>query len=315
MGLFGKKEPCAICGGKVKGFLPWKIDGQLICDDCHGTVDLPDGIENRMSLQDFQNYMVFRAQNDQLKERFNTTNEIDFGFFGVTIVFDTYNRFFCMDRNLNKTVFEGSEIVSFSIKEDTALLFEGSAAGFRRYPSSVPDRAMAMMPQINQMITQRNLARTMESLNRSTNNNYNRSNPPPPPPHNRYIDFPEPFSKFYVEIKVKNPYFGALFAQLDGPRFNNDFPDVNNYITEYTNSAQVMEQLAMLLAEIAFPGTPLRDAGSSAAVNTAPVSSQPAAGSSAVVVADEIKKYKALLDQGLITEEEFSAKKRQLLGI
>jgi len=29
----------------------------------------------------------------------------------------------------------------------------------------------------------------------------------------------------------------------------------------------------------------------------------------------EIKKYKELLDAGIITEEEFSAKKRQLLGI
>ena len=34
MGLFGKKDPCAICGGKVKGLLPWKIDGQLICNEC-----------------------------------------------------------------------------------------------------------------------------------------------------------------------------------------------------------------------------------------------------------------------------------------
>ena len=29
----------------------------------------------------------------------------------------------------------------------------------------------------------------------------------------------------------------------------------------------------------------------------------------------EIQKYKALLDAGVLTEEEFSAKKRQLLGI
>ncbi|MGR5979483.1 SHOCT domain-containing protein [Bacillus cereus] len=31
--------------------------------------------------------------------------------------------------------------------------------------------------------------------------------------------------------------------------------------------------------------------------------------------ADEILKYKELLDQGIITEEEFQAKKKQLLGI
>lgn len=30
---------------------------------------------------------------------------------------------------------------------------------------------------------------------------------------------------------------------------------------------------------------------------------------------DELKKYKELLDQGIITQEEFDAKKKQLLGI
>jgi hypothetical protein len=31
--------------------------------------------------------------------------------------------------------------------------------------------------------------------------------------------------------------------------------------------------------------------------------------------ADELKKYKELLDQGIITQEEFDAKKKQLLGL
>ena len=31
--------------------------------------------------------------------------------------------------------------------------------------------------------------------------------------------------------------------------------------------------------------------------------------------ADEIKKYKELLDMGIITQEEFDAKKKQLLGL
>lgn len=34
-----------------------------------------------------------------------------------------------------------------------------------------------------------------------------------------------------------------------------------------------------------------------------------------VDTAAELQKYKALLDQGILTEEEFTAKKRQLLGI
>ena len=34
-----------------------------------------------------------------------------------------------------------------------------------------------------------------------------------------------------------------------------------------------------------------------------------------ISVADELKKFKELLDMGIITQEEFDAKKKQLLGL
>ncbi|WP_080488158.1 SHOCT domain-containing protein [Oenococcus oeni] len=39
------------------------------------------------------------------------------------------------------------------------------------------------------------------------------------------------------------------------------------------------------------------------------------AGSKTVSGADEISKFKALLDEGTITKEEFDAKKKQILGL
>jgi len=38
-------------------------------------------------------------------------------------------------------------------------------------------------------------------------------------------------------------------------------------------------------------------------------------GSATVDAADEIRKFKGLLDDGIITQEEFDAKKKQLLGL
>lgn len=35
----------------------------------------------------------------------------------------------------------------------------------------------------------------------------------------------------------------------------------------------------------------------------------------AISAADELKKFKELLDSGVITQEEFDAKKKQLLGL
>ena len=57
------------------------------------------------------------------------------------------------------------------------------------------------------------------------------------------------------------------------------------------------------------PGAPEINVGD----NTA---TQAAAQTAAVTdTAAEIKKYKELLDAGILTEEEFTAKKKQLLGI
>ncbi|MGI6030792.1 MAG: SHOCT domain-containing protein [Eubacteriales bacterium] len=42
---------------------------------------------------------------------------------------------------------------------------------------------------------------------------------------------------------------------------------------------------------------------------------QNAGGSQTISSADELKKFKELLDSGVITQEEFEAKKKQLLGL
>ena len=56
------------------------------------------------------------------------------------------------------------------------------------------------------------------------------------------------------------------------------------------------------------PGAP--ETGAGAAQTAAPA--QTGGAPNAV---EELKQYKSLLDAGVITEEEFAAKKRQLLGI
>ena len=64
--------------------------------------------------------------------------------------------------------------------------------------------------------------------------------------------------------------------------------------------------------EVAFPGVAVQAAGST--VTAARAGTEPAP-SAPVDTVTELQRYKALLEQGIITEEEFTAKKRQLLGI
>lgn len=307
MGLFSKKSPCAICGGKVGGIFPSKIDGQLICSDCHGIVDLPDHVEKRMTLDEFRGYMAFREENKKLKEQFQLTQQVDFGWFDTKFMFDINNRLLCMDKHLEKTIFEGKNIASFVIREDANLLFEGDAQGLRCYASMVPDQVAALMPQIAQYRMQQQLQRGAERLMDRLDGERNDR----PQPARQYFDIPEPFKNFIIDIHFDHPYWDLFTADMSGPTFDNNQPDANDYLRRYDENVSLMYQLAQALMALAFPGAPEFYDGDEPAQ---PVqSAAPTAPATDAVT--EIQRYKALLDQGIITEEEFSAKKRQLLGI
>ena len=110
MGLFSKREPCPLCGGKVKGLLPWKIEGHCICNECHGMVDLPSGVENNMTLEEFKAYRVYRDENQQLRSIFQISDQLDFGLLDTKFLFDAKNRLLCMDKHLNATIFQGCPV-------------------------------------------------------------------------------------------------------------------------------------------------------------------------------------------------------------
>ncbi|MDD6160239.1 MAG: hypothetical protein PUB51_03825, partial [Oscillospiraceae bacterium] len=251
MALFKKREPCAICGGKVSGLFPWKIEGQLICNECYGNVDLP-AEAGSLTMEKFQEYRQFRGENQLLKGQFQTTEHISFGFFGADFVFDRDHRLFCLSPTLDRTIFTGSEIKSFVIKEDDHPLFAGSAQGFRRYTSEVPEKVRNLAPLINQYRVQVEMQRSLERLAEEQR----RKNPDAPrtPTTSRpSIDLPEPFERFYVEITLEHPYWTSIRADKKGPTFSSSTPDTEDYMRDYRQSVAEMERLAVALKEVAFP--------------------------------------------------------------
>lgn len=297
MGLFDKRPPCAICGGKVKGLLPWKIEGNYICNDCYGVVDAQDG--NSFNMKQFLEYRDFREQNHALKDQFHIDETVEFGFFSEKFVFDYQNNLFCMDKGLERTIFHGSELESFLISEDGAPLLEGSARGYIRHQSTVPQRINDLLPQMNQLLLQQQMQETLERITNRENDT---------PTATTRIDLPEPFKKFYIKLYFRHPYWKLREFDRTGPTLIGDVPDLNQYRIEYNEDVEQLKRLADALARVA--GFPLQ--GSTAP--SAPEAAAPAPAPAVDAVA-EIKKYKELLDAGVITEAEFAAKKKQLMGI
>lgn len=299
MGLFTKKEPCAICGGKVKGLLPWKIEGQYVCDSCHGVVDVQKDKED-MTMEQFRQYRAFREENQALKDQFTISQKVDFGAFDTKLVFDFDHRLFCMDQHLGKTVFRGGEIKSFVIQEDGAPIFEGGPQGLVRYESVVPGHLTMMAPQLNQILMQKQLE---DQLNVGRDPDHR--------PAPRFYDIPEPFKKFQVSIYVDHPYWSLLECDRSGPTFDNDYPDVNDYMNRYQEGYWLMENLAQCLMTVAFPDAPAEGAQQGAQQETQPA----AAAAPAQDAVSQLKQYKQLLDNGVITQADFDAKKKQLMGL
>ncbi|MEG2420597.1 MAG: DUF4428 domain-containing protein, partial [Oscillospiraceae bacterium] len=301
-----KKEPCPICGGKVPMLLSTKIEGQPICNDCAGKIDLPRELENALTLQGFHEYLAFYEENCKLRANFVTSERIDFGVLDTKIVFDYDHKLFCMSTNLDKTIFKGSQLLSVTVWEDTQLLFEGSPETLRWHESRVPAWAEAVAPQIAQLRLNQELVEAIDRLDDDDDDHHHH--------HNRYVDIPEPFQQFNVELRLDHPYWKVIQCDMSGPVISSSYPDVNDFMNDYARDRQTVGELVYALATVAFPDATECSDGQPApsAQPAAAPQSPPAAGQDPV---EQLRKYKQLMEDGVIDADEFAAKKKQLLGL
>ena len=133
MGLFTKKDPCPICGNKLPMLFVTKIEGVGICKECSEKIDLPDAVEEAMTMEEFHCYLAFYEENQRLKEQFTITQSISFGLFGTQVIVDEEHGWFCMSNEPDKTVLEGARIRSFTVREDDAVVIYGDPTGVTYY--------------------------------------------------------------------------------------------------------------------------------------------------------------------------------------
>ena len=297
MGLFDKKT-CAICGGKVGGIFKESFGDDYVCSDCYGDVHIQQEILEKMTLDDFLKYREFRAENEKLKENFKITKEFILGLIFNKLYLDTDHYMFCLDNELKSTIFKAEEVVSFEILEDFSKLYESTPEGLQKYESAIPDRAMMMAPLAHQVC---NESAKGESNFRTR--------------------ITEPFKAFVIKIYLKdNPWWSCVQLKCDGPLFDVSYPDIHRYLKQYAERVEEMEVLARFLMDFVVAGEKARnEAAQGEAPAPAPAAPAeaptPAPAEAAVDPIAEIKKFKELLDMGILTEEEFAAKKKELLGL
>lgn len=316
MGLFGPKKLCPVCGKPASRFLPTKVEGQPLCGDCDSKVlELPDDLRGDViaSMASLEEYFAVFDENATLRQSFQQSYQHEFGILGGCICLDTTHRLLRLGSSDNAFVFEPENIKLFRISEDSSPLFEGTKDALVCYQSTASDRARNMGREIDrfrlevrQCEQMKHMEEQMERQAKDRGDTY----------ISRYISFPDvstlnPFQKYYVYIELDHPYrkMKKEFKET-GPGFSDYDTSIQGYLRAYETASGEMRALANNLMAVLNPDAPERQAGPQAAPASAAAESRPVTDPVA-----EIQRYKELLDSGVITEDEFSAKKRQLLGI
>ena len=325
MGLFGgNKKLCPVCGNPAARLLPTKVGGQPLCNECADkTLGLPEPIREGYlaAVGTLQAYFADYDENQVLRGTFQESYQYRFGLLTGVLSLDVPHRLLRLDASDRAFALQPQNIRRFRILEDGSPLFEGTKNGLVCHQSAIPDRVRNMGPEIDRFQRDQmqfeQMRRIEEKMDQQANpGDENHSRPYIPEPD---INQLRPFQKFYLVIEVDFPYSrGNVEFQKDGPGFSG--PDffggyssaIKNYLRDYELQAGEMRELATQLMAILNPNAPEQQAG------TQPASSIQASQVISAAPVDsvaEIQKYKSLLDSGIITEEEFAAKKRQLMGI
>lgn len=314
MGLFSNnKKLCPVCGEPTPRLLPTKVDDTPICKVCAGKIELPEGMVKQMSIEAFTEYIAFYDNNQSLRDAFQETFTYSQGFFKADIAVDAANGLFRLRNAKDALVFEAANLKGFRILEDSKVLYESGANALICNESDVPERINGMHAVVEQFRARRQQYEFMERMQRREEDearqrgeDYN----------GQYISCPffegyEPFNNFFIELEFDHPYWETFRGEVKGTKFSATDPEISTYLCEYQNAVEKLHELAMNLIQIMCPGAKEIWGNN----ETATVSGQISAVSAESNTIEEIKKYKELLDAGIITEEEFAAKKRRLLGL
>ncbi len=317
MGLFtSKKNLCPICGSPTPRLFATKVEDMPICKECDSKIDIPQETVQAMTVDGFRQYLAFYDENAALRARFKKEYSFDVKGWSTELRIDFTHGLFRLTDQEGAIAYEKSCIRSFRILEDNYALYEGDASGLRCRTSKAPDYLNGLQPVYNEYLRERQEYERMkaltDALDKDGNSSTRRTIPEP------RFNATKPVQQYRIVITMDHPYRKEFQGDLESPDFGFITPDLTETIRKYNDLLTSLDGLARNLMMLFAPNAPVQRSGSAGAqpVRTAPVVPTAAPASAAPTDAvTEIQRYKALMDQGIITGEEFEAKKRQLLGI
>ena len=209
--------------------------------------------------------------------------------------------------------FTAENFACFRIYEDGRLLMEGKTGSLDLYRSEVPAILKKLAPKVLTYLREKREYERFEELERMLEKNGDSSSTRRLRRSEPRFDEPAPVRQFELEIQLRHPYWGSFRQKISAPVFMHDEPNLDDYKRDYEQKVTELHTLAVNLMKILDPSAPEhRNVGGTDSEKQPQTRPQPAPQTDTVT---ELKRYKELLDAGILSEEEFTAKKKQLLGI
>lgn len=250
MGLFGNKETCSLCGGKVSMLGKLQVTDCVVCGACRAKCSPLATSLPLMTVKQISDHIQERDRNAVAYKSFSPTDRV-----GNYLMIDRRAQTWCspcLDKK-NPDLFPFSDILDFELVEDGVSITKGGLG------SAIVGGAV--FGGVGAIVGSGIGKKQKDMVNRMA-----------------------------VVINMRNP----LVSKVEIPLIT---AETKRGGLTHKSSKQLGEQIVALLSVIVD--------------SQRHTSAQHGAGSSA----DELLKFKQLLDAGAITQDEYDAKKKEILGL
>ena len=335
MGIFtNDKKGCPICGNATPRLFPTKVEGLPLCKECAAKINMESSMLKNLTINELWDHMDYRKANSETFGTF-TDNETH-GMGNYVLHMDTDKRlFYIADGNpSNPALFKFEELVSFNLMEDGRTVIQCNADSYSESESSietyklpplkpiVKPAAMAAPPA--SVVYDKKTGRTaMAAAASSTAKTEEKPKAPD-----------KPIDSLKLNVTLNNPYWKSKVYNVSLPSLESE-EGIREWVNDYKNTfaaavdtceamAGIMgvktgKQMMNAIKEKAEAILAVQEAEAAAkeaeaAAQAAEVAAKIAKTADDNAAIEMLKKWKELFDMGAITQEEFDAKKKELIG-
>lgn len=337
MGIFtNDKKGCPICGNATPRLFPTKVEGLPLCKECAAKINMEQSMLKNLTINELWDHLDYRKANSETFGSF-VDNETH-GMGNYTLHMDTDKRLFYIADGSpsNPALFKFEELVSFNLMEDGRTVIQCNADSYSEGVSSIENyklpplkpfvKPSAMVTKPVAAATDKQQGRTSMAKASASSSSQTAEEKPKAPD--------KPVDSLKLSLTLNNPYWKSKVYNVSLRSIDSE-DEIREWVNDYKNTfaaavdtcealAGVMgvktgKQMMNAIKEKAEAILAVQEAEAAAkeaeaAAQAAEVAAKIAKTADDNAAIEMLKKWKELFDMGAITQEEFDAKKKEILG-